>query len=80
MAYMIKKFTPNHLIKYLYKETSATETLAISEAICNDPKLAKQYQDLLLGYRQMPKATFSPSPSAIDNILRYSKQTAVETH
>ncbi len=74
-------FTLNHLIKYLYKETSASEKLAIDEALCVDFELAEQYDELLQGYRQLPKVSFSPSVSTIQNILRYSEQKAIEpTH
>ena len=77
---MKEKFTPNHLIKYIYKETSAVETIAISEALLEDEVLFEQYQELLLGFQQLPKVKFNPSPSAIQNILRYSQQSIVETH
>lgn len=75
---MKQKFTQNQLIKYIYRETSAAETLAINEALSFDDDLYTSYQQLLQGYQQFPKATFEPSPSAIQNILRYSEATAVE--
>ncbi len=77
---MKQKFTPNHLIKYLYKETSAVETLAISEALREDDHLFERYQELLFSFQQLPKVKFNPSPTAIQNILQYSQQTTVETH
>ncbi len=77
---MKQKFTPNHLIKYLYKETSAVETLAISEALRKDDELFEQYQELVLSFRQLPKVKFNPSPASIQNILDYSQQTTLETH
>ena len=77
---MKQKFTPNHLIKYLYKETSAVETLAISEALRKDDWLFEQYQELVLSFQQLPKVKFNPSPASIQNILDYSQQTTLETH
>ena len=74
------KFTKNDLIRYIYKETSVTETLAINEALSSNPKLESKHQELLQGFQQLPKAKFSPSASAIQNILRYSQHTALETH
>ena len=65
--------TQNDLIRFLYKETNASETIAISEALCENPVLADQYEELLVGYQMLPKAKFSPSSAAIQNILGYSE-------
>lgn len=75
---MTQNFTPNHLIKYLYKETTASETLAIEDAINQDVELMEEYQGLLQGYQQLPKISFTPTNSSIQNILRYSQRTALE--
>ena len=75
---MTQKFTQQHLIQYIYKETSAAETLAIAGALQEDWDLNESYEELLLGYQQLPKAKFNPSPSTLNSILNYSKQTAVE--
>ncbi len=75
---MQQPFTPDHLIRYIYKETSAAETLAIDAALQRDDKLWATYETLRQGYRQLPKAKFSPSPKAIKNILAYSERTEVE--
>ena len=78
---MQQKFTKNQLIKYLYKETSATETLAINDAINEDWKLYEQYEVLQYAKQQLPKAVFRPSISSIQRILNHSANTAVErTH
>lgn len=74
---MTLKFTQQHLLKYIYKETSATETLQIREALNNDWDLNEQYNEMLLAYRQLPKVTFKPSNNSIQNILRYSESSAV---
>jgi len=65
--------TQNDLIRFLYKETNASETIAIGEALCENPVLAEQYEELQIGYNMLPKAKFSPSSSAIQNILGYSE-------
>jgi len=76
---MIQQFTKNHLVKFIYKETSAAENMAVNEALDADPSLAGAYEDLLQGKQQLPKVTFNPSSSTIQNILKYSESTAVET-
>lgn len=75
---MEQNFTPNHLIKYLYKETTASETLAINEALNEDIQLMEEFEGLYAAYKQLPKVTFRPSKSAVHNILKYSQQTALE--
>ena len=77
---MEQKITKNDLIRYIYKETSISETLAINEALRSRVELHVKYQELLQAYQQLPKAKFSPSASAIQNILRYSQLTALEAH
>ena len=75
---MKQKFTQHHLIKYLYKETSASETLAINEALSEDRALFEEYKGLLAAYQQLPKVKFNASSSSIKNILGYSKLTTLE--
>ena len=77
---MTQKFTQNDLIRYIYKETSVTETLAIQEAMDIDFELYTQYQELFHTYQQLPKAKFSPSTSIIQNILQHSQRTALQAH
>ena len=74
---MKQSFTKNSLIRFIYKETSTAETMAISEALGNDPLLAEEYEELFEGYRHLPKATFSPRPNTLETILRHSEQTAL---
>ena len=76
---MKQKFTQQHLLKYIYKETSATETLAIQDAINKDWDLNEQHDELKAAYQQLPKVQFSPSKRSLQNILRYSKENSVET-
>ena len=77
---MEQNLTPDHLIQYLYKETSVTETLAIQEALMKNIVLREEYEELFSAYRELPKVTFRPSPAALRNILRYSERAALENH
>jgi hypothetical protein len=77
---MKQSFTPNHLVKYLYHETTASENLAIDEAIAQDRVVADEYGQLLEAYQQLPKVKFNPSKSSIQQILGYSKRAALEEH
>ena len=77
-SFMTSNFTPNHLIKYLYKEVSASETLAIEDALETNVELMEAYEGLLQGYQQLPKVSFNPGNSALQSILCYSQRTALE--
>ncbi len=75
---MEQNFTPNHLVKYLYRETTASETLAINEALNENFGLREEFEGLFQAYQQLPKVTFSPSNSAIQRILGYSQRRTLE--
>jgi len=77
---MQQKITQNQLVKYLYKETSTTEKLAVDAALNEDWRLFEAYEELLQAKQELPKVSFSPSNSTIQNILSHSAQTAVELH
>lgn len=75
---MKQSFTNNDLVRYIYKETSLADTLAIQEALLADAALLENYQTLMSGYIELPKATFAPTTSALQNILNYSSRSVVE--
>lgn len=70
-------FTPNHLLRFLYNETTPTEKLNIQEALRQDAVMSRDFQELLYGYQQLPKVQFRPKAGTIQRILRYSERTAV---
>lgn len=76
---MTKDFTPNNLIKYLYKETSATETIAISEELEGNWELREEFALLQKTLRGLPKARFNPSSNSMKEILGYSQKAPLET-
>lgn len=77
---MQHSFTQNQLLRFIYKETSIAETREIQQGLEEDQELYEKYQALMNGYQQLPKVQFNPSDSAIQNILGYSQQSAVEFH
>ncbi len=77
---MEQSFTQNDLIKYIYKETSLTETLEIGAALEEDYDLMEQFKALMVGFIKLPKATFAPTKLSLQNILKYSSQNLVELH
>jgi hypothetical protein len=74
---MNKDITSDDLVRMIYREVSAQETADIKEAMKTNISLKEDYSELKEAYEMLPKATFSPSRSAIQNILRYSEQSTI---
>jgi hypothetical protein len=70
---MIKTFTQNDLIRYLYHETSERETTEINKALICDSELQNQYKELIATKNQLETAQLMPSAVAVENILSYSR-------
>jgi len=70
---MIKTFTQDDVIRYVYEETSPEESLLIEEALMSEPELTTFFLDALELRSMMNKIERQPRPSAVDNILTYSR-------
>jgi hypothetical protein len=70
---MIKTFTYDDVIRYVYEETSEEENLSIEDALMSDPELMTQFLDTLELRSLMDKIERQPRQSTIDNILHYSQ-------
>lgn len=74
---MVKNFTQNELVSYLYKEVNPIEFLAITESIENDWDTFQDYKELRNARKELPLVNFNPAPSSIKNIIAFSRsQTA----
>ena len=76
---MEQNFTQNQLIRFIYKESDAAETIRIAEALSSDPVLAQEHEELLEAMDQLPQVQFTPSEDSIRTILQYSEMSALET-
>lgn len=65
-------FTPEDLVRFLYQETSPEETVLLQQALSEDQELMNQYVELEDGKNALPTATYRPSLSSIERILKYS--------
>ena len=70
---MIKTFTQNDLIRYIYQETTKEENTEIENALIFDDGLLDELNELQLTVDGISKIERSPSQKSIDNILSYSK-------
>jgi hypothetical protein len=70
---MIKTFTQNDLIRFLYHETSEHETREINKALLCDSELQAQYKELNAMRRELDSARLEPSANSVQNILQYAQ-------
>ena len=77
---MIKTFTQNDLMRYLYHETSEKEEQEINKALLSDNELRAMYTAMVALKNEMDKAQLEPSPSTVLNILSYSRSEQHQKH
>jgi len=65
--------TQNDVVRYLYNETSVQENSLVEEALLFDKDLLDFYLDCADLKTGMDKIQLSPSDSAIERILSYSR-------
>ena len=76
---MIKTFTHDDLIRFIYKETDEKESKDIRRALLLDPDLMESYSKLLSTHKCLHEICKEPSKRSIDNILQYSKRMNCST-
>ena len=70
---MIKTFTYDDVIRYVYEETSTEENLFIEDAMMSDPELMTQFLDTLELRSLMDKIERQPRQITLDSIFSYSR-------
>jgi hypothetical protein len=70
---MIKTFTRNDLIRFLYKETTREEEKKIKKALLVNPELLKEFKSLQKLIRNIEEIRLEPSDETVKKILSYSK-------
>lgn len=69
---MIKTFTENDLIRYVYGETSELENKEIETTLLIDPDLAEDVSYLKSVTNVLDTVLWTPSNRVINKILNYS--------
>lgn len=72
-------FTPEELLRYMYKETSPEMSAAIEAALDEDWTLREKLEVLKASASNLDKILESPRAQVILNILQYARETAVAT-
>ena len=67
-------FTPEDLLLYLYKETSAKQTVAIVTALQNDWTLREKLNVLKASMERLDKITQSPRTEVVLNVLNHARE------
>lgn len=75
---MIKPFTPNDLIRYIYQEMNEGETELLVQALHRDELLMEEYLELLSTMQQLDQALINPSDNVVKGILKKAKSTGLE--
>lgn len=70
---MIKTFTQDDVIRYVYEETTASERSEIKQAIICDSELQDLYKELVAIKKQLDDSMKTPSHKVTESILNYSK-------
>ena len=74
---MAKNFTPESLVRYIYRETSTSESLAIMDALQESYTLREEYDILYKAYKELPNVRFNPAKGCLKKILQYSRMAVV---
>ena len=76
---MIKTFTQEDLIRFIYREAPQELHEQITQAICFDNELAEQCANLVHAKLKADKVLRQPSERTISSILEYSKNYKVQS-
>jgi hypothetical protein len=71
-------FTPEDILLYLYKETSAKQTRAIETALENDWTLREKMNVLKASMQRLDKIITSPRTEVVLNVLNHAREQAAE--
>lgn len=71
-------FTPEDLLLYLYKETSAEQTAAIETALQKDWTLREKLDVLKASMQRLDKIVQSPRTEVVLNVLHHAREQAAE--
>ena len=71
-------FTPEDLLRYLYKESSPELTIAIEAALKEDWMLRERLEILRSSTNELDSIVVSPRMEVIQRVMNYARKTAVQ--
>ncbi|MBN3584771.1 hypothetical protein JYB64_20435 [Algoriphagus aestuarii] len=75
---MIKLFTPNDLIRYIYQEMTEVEQEKLVQALHQDESLMQEYVEMLSTLEQLDQIQLQPSEKVVNAIKSKAKSTGLE--
>ena len=75
---MIKTFTQIDLIRYIYQETSETETREIERALLFDAGLEAAYKELCDLKKEMDENRLEPSSATVLNLFSSARSKVLQ--
>jgi len=79
LPYMKQTYTINDLVRFLFNEVPAEESLAIAGILAEDYMLKESFTEMLDAKSTLPKVGFLPSKKALRKILQYSESAVCES-
>ena len=71
-------FTLEDLLRYLYKETSPSQTAEIKAALDTDWSLREKFEVITSAQKRLDALKTSPSQQSVDAILSYAEKAVEE--
>jgi hypothetical protein len=71
-------FTPEDLLRYLYKESSPELTVAIEAALKEDWMLREKLEVLRTSAAELDAIVVTPRMEVIQRVMNYARKTAVQ--
>jgi RecB family exonuclease len=69
---MIKTFTPDDLLRYLYEDTSVEESKEIEIALLTDERLQEEWEQLQNDFELLDNLLLEPSGAVTDRIMHWA--------
>ena len=76
---MRNHFTPNDLIRFIYRETSSEEDIKIKLQLAEDAEFAVEFQGLIEMVTTLDQIALEPSETSVNLILERSREQIEET-
>ena len=75
---MKQTFTPNDLVRLIYREVSPEEEVLIKHFIADNPEAAEEFQLMMESVMELDSVSMEPNESSVNIILDYSREHAPE--
>lgn len=75
---MIKSFTPNDLVRYIYQEMPEVEQELLMQALHSDHALMQEYVEMLSTIEQLNQIRLRPSEKVVNAIKAMAHSTGLQ--